>query len=355
MFECAMPPHAVSTEEELAFLREQIAPAGGTRGCELVETHVSWLLLGAGQVLKLKKPVRSTLFDFSTPAARERNAHEEVRVNRRLAAGVYLGVLGLQWDGARFTLVPEDQIDPRRQTVDWIVLMRRLPRRLMLDRLLDLGTLEPGHIDALLGVLLPFYRDAAPVRRGEAAYAEHLRQEQARHRDVLCRPAFATLMAGRSLDRLDAALIRYEGALRVRAHHIVEGHGDLRPEHVCLLDPPVVIDALEFNARLRELDPFGELAAFGLECSMGGAPWVAGRLAAAARRALADELPEPLWALYTACHAALRARLSVAHLLEAPPRTPARWLPLGRRYLSLADEALGRLHGPALTAPHGKP
>ena len=79
---------------------------------------------------------------------------------------------------------------------------------------------------------------------------------------------------------------------RVRDGRIVDAHGDLRPEHVCLLDPPVVIDCLEFNRELRLVDPFDELAFLGFECALLGAPWIRGRLIEHCADKLADRPPE---------------------------------------------------------------
>ncbi|MGA0610808.1 hypothetical protein [Caldimonas sp. KR1-144] len=343
-----MPSPAPDIDARIAFLRGHLRARGNGEcecpcDCELVETHLSWLVLGAQQVFKLKKPVRGALFDFESVEARELNSREEVRLNRRLAPGIYLGVLALQWDGARLVLSGEAEIDPALQTVDWLVWMKRLPKALMLDRHLAQGTLAPAHIDALLAVLLPFYRRATPAPVSGGELLSRLRHERGIDREVLCLPRMGLDLAVPALERFEAAQRAHDGALRERAHRLVDGHGDLRPEHVCLLDPPVVFDALEFNARLRQIDPFDELAFLGLECAMRRATWVAPMLAAAARRALDDDLPEPLWWLYTAGRALLRARLCVAHLLDAHPRLPMKWLPLGRRYLAQACAALDRV------------
>jgi aminoglycoside phosphotransferase family enzyme len=67
---------------------------------------------------------------------------------------------------------------------------------------------------------------------------------------------------------------------------------DLRPEHVCMTDPPVIIDCLEFNAPLRQVDPFDEVAFLGFECGLAGADWIAPRLVAGLSAAL-DDHPLP--------------------------------------------------------------
>ncbi|MGE5115451.1 MAG: hypothetical protein ACM3N6_03050 [Betaproteobacteria bacterium] len=335
-----------STEAKLAFLR------AGHPGCEVVETHMAWVLLDAVHALKLKKPVRYPFLDFSTVAAREADARAELRLNRRLASGVYLGLLALQWDGERFALVPEDRLPGPGRTVDWLVLMRRLPAARMLDHLLRDGVVEPARIDTLADVLVDFYRRAPRAAVEADELVARLREERRIDREVLTQPAFALAEAPALLQRFDAACSAAAPLLheRVRAGRIVEGHGDLRPEHVCLVEPPVVIDCLEFNAALREVDPFEELAFLGLECALLGAPWVGPRLVARCGQALADRPPAPLLDLYVARRALLRARLAAAHLLEAAPRTPERWLPQARRYLARAQAALD---GFSAASPHG--
>ena len=61
-------------------------------GVELRETHISWVFLDVDDVWKVKKPVSLGFLDFSTPEKRRRACEEEVRLNRRLAPDVYLGV-----------------------------------------------------------------------------------------------------------------------------------------------------------------------------------------------------------------------------------------------------------------------
>jgi aminoglycoside phosphotransferase family enzyme len=115
----------------------------------------------------------------------------------------------------------------------------------------------------------------------------------------------------------------------------------MRPEHVFLLDPPVVIDCLEFDAGLRRVDPFDEVAYLGLECDMAGDPTIGARLHARLVAAGLCAPPAALMRLYVASRALLRARLSVAHLFDEHPRDAARWRPLAALYLQRAERQLG--------------
>ena len=231
-------------DAELAFLRATLAADGGPLEC--VETHLSWVFLTGRRVLKLKKRIGHGVTDFSTLAARERNAREELRLNRRLAADVYQGLIAVDWDGERFALRAEGAGPPHGAVVDWLVAMRRLPEHRMLHRVIASGALKSRDVEALVEVLVRFYRTAAPATLDEGDYVERLRGELAASRRILALPAFALAAASGLCDQVEQAISLHEPDLRsrVRDGRIVDGHGDLRPEHVCLVEPPVIIDAL---------------------------------------------------------------------------------------------------------------
>lgn len=350
-------------EAVLEFLRSGPASGAGAAQAgptQVIETHMSWVFLAGEHVLKLKKPARHPFLDFSTLAAREFYCREEVRLNARLAPGVYLGVLALQWDGRGFALQPDGAAAHGAQTVDWLVHMRRLPDACLLDRTIASQRLRRRDIDALTAVLVAFYRSAAVIDIDPSDYAARFEHDLSLGRDMLLRPRFALRGAAPALERFGQALRRCHGALRERAvrGRIVDGHGDLRPEHVGLLEPPVVIDCLEFNAALRQVDPFDEVAYLGLECRLAGAAWVGPQLAAGCAEALGDAPPAALMHLYSASRGLLRARLAIAHLLDAEPRTPQKWAPLAERCIEQARaslDALERGEGFSAATSHGSP
>lgn len=337
--------NASGIEEKLRFLRSPQAHGCDPSDTQWIETHMSWVLIAGDRVLKMKKPVRFPFLDFSTLQAREHYCREELRLNRRLAPDVYRRLVALRRHEGVLSLVPEEQLPAPGTTLDWLIEMRRLPAEQMLDRRIAEGRIEAHEIDTLAATLAAFYRAAPPTTMSADRWFARLRREHATTAGVLLLPRFASLRAAPLLERLSDALDAHGATLRdrVRAGRIVEGHGDLRPEHVCLLDSPLVIDCLEFDAELRQVDPFDELAFLGLECALAGAEWIGPRLLAAVGEMLGEQPPPALVALYTANRAALRARLAVAHLLDDAPRTPQRWLPLGERYLEHAAAALDRL------------
>ncbi|MEC5325761.1 hypothetical protein, partial [Aurantimonas sp. A3-2-R12] len=288
---------------------------------------------------KLKKPVRFPFLDFTTLAARETNCREEVRLNRRLAPRIYLGTVPLSEDDAGVLA-----LGGRGKVVDWLVVMRRLPADRMFDRMLQEDRIGAAETDQLAGLLARFYRSADHPAVDPTAYVDRLMAQQAENRAILTKRAFAVDHARLPtvLDRLDQRMAEDRPLIEERAWagRIVEGHGDLRPEHICLTDPIVVFDCLEFSPELRLVDPFDELAFLGLECRILGAPSIGPTLVERVADQLGDHPPPRLVAFYTAFRAVLRARLSLAHLLDAAPREPDKWEPLASRYLTVAEESL---------------
>jgi aminoglycoside phosphotransferase family enzyme len=324
---------AASLREKAALLARPAIYGMGVATVQTVETHMSLLFLAGPTVYKLKKPVVYPFLDFSTLAARERNCRDELRLNRRLAPDVYLGLSTItrEADGSL-------ALDGGGEVVDWLVRMRRLPDGQTLDRLIAAGTLTADQVDAVAGVLARFYAGAERGHLAASQYVEQLRSEHAVNRAVL--GGFDDGLARDLLDEAQRFLDEEQALLhaRVTTGRIVDGHGDLRPEHVWLATPPLVIDCLEFNERLRQVDPFDEISYLGLECARLGAGWIGRRLLQALSVALNDAVDPRLPRFYARYRACIRARLALAHLAEPSPREPERWQPLARAYLRLGRE-----------------
>lgn len=305
------------------------------------ETHMSWVFLADDQVYKLKKPVRFPYLDFSTVDRREWACRNELRLSRRLAPDVYLGVIPLKQTTQGLALGGEGA------TVDWLVHMRRLDERSMLDRMIGDGRLTARHIERLVEVLARFYRAAEPVPLSPDVYLAGLDTELTyNHRILLDRRLGLPAGLVRRIDRAQRLfLARYKGLIadRFRHRHIVEGHGDLRPEHICLDHEVRIIDALEFNVRLRVVDPFDEVAFLCLECERLEARWAADLLRRRMMHALRDGPADALFTFYHCYRATLRARLAIAHLLEPQPRTPEKWPRVTADYLALAARSARKL------------
>jgi aminoglycoside phosphotransferase family enzyme len=218
----------------------------------------------------------------------------------------------------------------------------------MLDVALARGDVRDEQVAALAEVLAAFYRGLAPVPLSLAEYRGRLVADVEACRKELGDPAHG--LAGDSFagtaDALVALVARESGLLeaRLRAGRIVEGHGDLRPEHVCLLERPVVIDCLEFNREFRVLDVADELAYLAMECARLGAPGVGDAIFAACCGRLGDRVPQGLFRFYGAYRALVRAKIAAWHTRDATPGEIEKWRARARQYLALAAnyaQALG--------------
>ncbi len=302
---------------------------------------MSWVFLAGERVYKLKKPVRFPYLDFSTIDRRERACRAELRLNRRLAPDIYLDVVPLVDTGHGLALGGEGR------PVDWLVCMKRLDERLTLEHLIGAGQLQPHQVERLVQALARFYRGATPTFLPAAVHLADLKQSLAYNRRVLLDRRFG-LPSGLvwRIDRTQRRFLKSCGGListRLRHRRIVDGHGDLRPEHIWLDDKVRIIDCLEFNPRLRVVDPFDEIAYLGLECERLGAAWVGDILRRRMKTMLRDGPAEALFAFYHCYRATLRARLAIAHLYEAHPRTPEKWPRLAAEYLALAERGAREL------------
>lgn len=298
------------------------------------ETHMSWVFMAGDRVYKLKKSVRFPYLDFSTLERRADACLAEVSLNRRLAPDVYLGVAPLTMTQTGYAIGDGGRI------ADWLVVMRRLDENQTLDELLRAHKVSRPQIQRLADQLQQFYSHASRVTIDPENYLLSLQRAAAVDRRVLLNQAF-DLNRG-TIERISRIQLRFlwqrRDILTERVHHrfVVEAHGDLRPEHIWLNPPFPIIDCLEFNARLRTLDALDEVAFLHLECERLGGRWVGDVLRRRLANLLGDHPETGLFLFYRINRAMLRARLSIAHLIDPHPRIPEKWPRLTRSYLSIA-------------------
>jgi aminoglycoside phosphotransferase family enzyme/predicted kinase len=229
----------------------------------VVTTHISWVFLTDQEVWKLKRPVDYGFLDYTTIDRRRHFCQEEIRLNRRLAPDVYLGVEPLRLDGGRYSFLSRGSI------VDYAVRMRRLPDEASAEALLRRGALTHERLSRLARQLAAFYGTAASV---PAFGSLDILRANVEENFVQVQPFVGrfvgpdTLQAVRAwqLGRLEHDASEFE---RRRAqNHIREGHGDLRLEHVYFeRAQPIIIDAIEFNERFRNGDVAADVAFLAME------------------------------------------------------------------------------------------
>ena len=252
----------------------------------LVQTHISWVLLTGPFAYKVKKPVSFGFLDSSTLERRKRFCEEELRLNRRGAAGLYLEVLPItrSADGG-FHLGGEGEV------VEYTVKMRQFREEALFSRLLERGQLgEPEVVE--LGRTLARFHAAAPTssevsRFGEPGAVKRLIDENYRQSEHHAAPGGP--QTPRQLEETRAFTDRFFAArqdllgARVRGGFVRECHGDLHLSNICLLDDPpgprvLLFDCIEFNDGFRCVDVMYDLAFPVMDLEARGRPDLANAL-----------------------------------------------------------------------------
>lgn len=336
--------HQPDLAAKVAFLSNPDAYPGHVQRVDVVETHMSWVFLTDNLVHKLKKPVKRHHIDLTTVEARSVNCNLEVCLNRRLAPNVYLGIVPLTLEAqSRLNLYGEGQ------AVDWLVKMRRLPADRMLDRLIKEGTIHDDDVQRFTETLERFYVKCHRPELGMSEYRRRLREAINDHREDLL--MYLDMSSHETIDEIAETLLQYLSIdsrsvdARVASQRIVEGHGDLRPEHICLDREVSVFDCLEFSEDLRTLDIADELAFLTLECERlnDHGHDVAQSILSLYSDLSGDVIDGRILAFYKASRALLRAKLAIWHLDDRQEREHGKWRDQAKRYLDSAACDAGKL------------
>jgi uncharacterized protein len=282
---------------------------------EIVETHTSVLAMTTDRVFKMKKPVRFAFVDLSTPQLRLRVCERELRLNRRLAPDVYLGIV--------------DVTDDMGRTVDHAVQMVRLPDDRRLDALLAAGG-GRSCLHALAGLMAQFHGSAATspeIAAAGTAEAVHqlwragIDQMEQFPQDLI------DLQSVAELERLSTRYLEGRAPLfaqRVEDGRIRDGHGDLRTDDVfCLADGLRVLDCLEFDDRLRWGDVLADVAFLAMDLEWLGHAAFARHFLDEYRRTTGDDWPASLEHHWIGYRSQVRAKVACLRAVAGIPGAEA--------------------------------
>jgi aminoglycoside phosphotransferase family enzyme/predicted kinase len=255
-------------------LQGLLDPASYPHPCshiELIETHISWVLLTGEYAYKLKKPVRFNFVDFSTLERRSHFCREEVRCNRAFAPDLYIGVAFVCRSGDGIQVLADAAPEPK-DYLELTVRMRQFDPALALDRLLARGELEDDALDTF-GADLAELHAALPVHRGSAAEVPvRMFGPVEDNFEEIGGTALAEKYQ-RSVARALASARRTGEALRplfearMRGGAVRECHGDLHLANLALIgDTVTAFDCLEFNENLRWIDTMSDVAFLFMDC-----------------------------------------------------------------------------------------
>ena len=335
-------------------LRRLQAAWGGDGSVHWIETHISIVLLHAGHAYKFKKVLHNAFINQSTLSRRRRACDEELRLNRRLAPTLYLGVVQLSGS------VAQPVLDGDGPTLDVAVRMRAFAAGDLWSARARAGHLAAVDIDALARRLALFHDEAAVAppqgplgtpAQSRQVHCDTLRSLQQHWRDADPRaPQLETLAV---IDQWQTAGFERLAPLmreRLCEGRIRECHGDLHLGNVAQVDGvPTPFDGIDFSAVLRWIDVADEIAFLAMDLRAHGLDALAHRFIDRYLQGSGDYAAVPLIDLF-AVHRAL-VRALVARLRGAQPGTGPQD-ECGVDYLALAKR-LTAPRQPALLITHG--
>ena len=236
---------------------------------ELIETHISWVILTGDFAYKIKKPVNFGFLDFSTLEKRRSCCEQELRLNRRLAPELYLEVVTITACGDKPVFSGEGEV------IEYAVKMAQFPQAAQLDHMLAAGRLGLDHMDVIARMVADFHHVIAVADASMDYGNSELVYQPVEENFLQIRQHLDITPYAASLDSLQqwssAEFLRLETTFnqRKRDGYVRECHGDMHLRNMLWLDNgnhklsegrPVAFDCIEFNAKLRWIDIISEIA-----------------------------------------------------------------------------------------------
>lgn len=311
---------------------------------ELVQTHISFVILAGSYVYKWKKPVDFGFVDFSTLAKRKYFCEQELLLNRRLCPEIYLETIWVSREGDSFCLQGTGEI------VEYGVKMVRMPEEGMMSRVIAAGGVRQDHLDRIVTILAPFYRQAEGGERVRAngraeAVGRTIANNFAQTERFVGGPA---LSAGRfaGIKAYAGDFLRQEElfAERVAAGCIRDCHGDLYSNNICLADNIYIFDCIEFNESLRFIDVASDVAFLAMDLDFHGCSSLSDYFINRFVEESGDEGLRRMLDFYKCYRAYVRGKVGL--LTAADPRLEKEkarvCLETAGRYFQLAEEYAGK-------------
>ena len=279
---------------------------------ELVQTHISWVLLAGDFAYKIKKPLKLSFLDFSTLAQRQRCCLDELRLNRRFAPDLYLDVIGI------FNTAQDPRWSGPGAPIEYAVKMRRFDEAGRLDRVCERGELQPAHLSDLADTLVAFHMRVAVApfasRFGEPP--QIIAPARDNFDDLVSRLSSDTALVTRLATLRGWTEAQFQQLsplmqMRKQAGRVRECHGDLHLANLVLIGSRVqMFDCIEFNEDLRWIDVASEIAFLYVDLLAHGQPGLAGWFLNEVLSRSGDYEAAPLLRFYAVYRALVRAKVA---------------------------------------------
>ncbi|WP_028579691.1 hypothetical protein [Desulfogranum japonicum] len=237
---------------------------------QLIQTHISYVLVAGDFVYKFKKPVDFGFLDFSTLEKRKACCERELLLNKRLCPDIYLNLVGVQKQATTYSLIEGDS------DIEYGIQMRRMPENMMMGNVIARKELDRTHIDRIVEVLAPFYRGAESNEEIDSfGTAQSVGVNVLENFDQTASFVDQGALDGKQFQDIKAyaqAVLLDEKLFedRIKAGRIRDCHGDLYSANICLADKVYIYDCIEFNDRFRYNDVTCDIAFLAMDLDYHG-------------------------------------------------------------------------------------
>jgi len=249
-----------------------------TSNVTLAQTHISNVFIGDEFVYKIKKPVDFGFLDFSTIEKRKHYCNKEVELNSRFSKGVYLGVYPVTFDGEKYS------INGAGDVVDYAVKMKRLSEEDFLKTRFKKDIVTSKDIERIGKAIADFHKNSARSdeidKYGSIDVIKFNTDENFEQTEEFIGKSISKQQFDDLKNWTNNFYKEHKNLFeqRVKDGKIRDCHGDLHMEHICLTDPIIIFDCIEFNDRFRYSDVLSEIAFLLMDLEYNGGKKLAEKL-----------------------------------------------------------------------------
>lgn len=304
---------------------------------ELIETHISWVVLTGDYAYKIKKPVDFGFLDFSTLDKRKKYCEQELQLNRRLAPDIYLDVVSISGS------VEHPIISDEKKPFEYAVKMQQFPQSAQLDNMLQAGELGSEQIDAIAQMVSTFHNSTA-VANDETDYGKPEKIfKPVKENFELISESLKTSAHEAKLGELkkwsesEFARMKLILSQRKKDGFIRECHGDMHLRNLVWLDgKALAFDCIEFNENLRWIDVISEIAFLMMDLQDRGQEQLANRFLNAYLEITGDYDGLSVLSFYLCYRAMVRAKVDALRIQQMTDDTKTTALVEFDSYIELA-------------------
>lgn len=230
-----------------------------THQFELVETHISWVIIGDQFVYKVKKPIQYSFLDFSSIELRKHFCEREIELNKRLTEDIYIDVQPIyDRDGHLVIGGIEGKL------LDHAVRMHKMDREKQMDILLSKDKVNETDIESLAKKIARFHQDTKIIYEKDFMDIKEKFADLGTEREFLNNnPGIENSgIIDQAIHTSNDFMIKNKELLakRCKTGYFRDCHGDLHSRNIFLLPSPQPFDCIEFNDDFRQIDVLNEVA-----------------------------------------------------------------------------------------------